>query len=158
MTFTTASGLLPAGLPFTSSGAERSWFGNGISSSAVRLYVSKRNTPVKFTTASLGKWASIENNKHSRLRCSFPVIRIYSNSNIWLRRNSEWSTYGIHDPLKNCRAKAVVRAVLRYGFAFLRAETRDDCLNMIRRGTDDMTAKPIVLQLANFGIHLVSLN
>ena len=44
MTFITASGdcrLRPAG-------AERSSFGNEISSSAVRLYVSKQNTPIKF--------------------------------------------------------------------------------------------------------------
>src|SRR5207247_6406747 len=35
-------------------GAERSWFGNTISGWAGRRYVSKRNTPIKFTTASLG--------------------------------------------------------------------------------------------------------
>jgi hypothetical protein len=49
---TTASGdccLRPAG-------AERSWFGNAVSGWAVRLYFSKRNTPITFTTASLGKW------------------------------------------------------------------------------------------------------
>ena len=56
MTFTTASGLLPAGLPFTSSGAERSRFGNGTSGWTVRLYVSKGARPIAFTTASLGRW------------------------------------------------------------------------------------------------------
>ena len=47
---TTASGdcrLRPAG-------AERSWFGNTIFGWAVRLYVSKRQRPIEFTTASLG--------------------------------------------------------------------------------------------------------
>src|SRR5437899_12504937 len=53
---TTASGdcrLRPAG-------AERSWFGNGISGWSVRLYVSERKTPVRFTTASLGKLAVVK--------------------------------------------------------------------------------------------------
>src|SRR2546426_11094488 len=48
---TTASGdgrLRPAG-------AERSWFGNTIFGWAVRVYVSKRNTPIKFTTSILGR-------------------------------------------------------------------------------------------------------
>src|SRR5262245_19638087 len=37
-TFTTASGLLPAGTAFsTSSGHERSWFGNPICGSAIKL-------------------------------------------------------------------------------------------------------------------------
>src|SRR5437762_6052442 len=56
MTFTTASGdcrLRPAG-------AERSSLGNAISVWAGRLYVSKRNTPGKFPTASLRKCATIE--------------------------------------------------------------------------------------------------
>jgi len=50
---TTASGdcrLRPAG-------AERSWFGNTIFGWAVRVYVSKRNTPIKFTTSIFGSWA-----------------------------------------------------------------------------------------------------
>src|SRR2546428_6567559 len=49
---TTASGdcrLRPAG-------AERSRFGNAISSWAVRLYVSQRKTRAKSITASLGSW------------------------------------------------------------------------------------------------------
>src|SRR5437899_11802276 len=49
---TTASGdcrLRPAG-------AERSSIGNAISDWAVRLYVSKRETWTKSTTASLGSW------------------------------------------------------------------------------------------------------
>jgi len=47
------------GWPFTSSGAERSWFGNTIFDWAVRLYVSKRKTRAKSITASLGKWTFI---------------------------------------------------------------------------------------------------
>jgi len=56
---TTASGdcrLRPAG-------AERSWFGNAISSWAVRDYVSKRKTRTKSITASLGKWTVSENKR-----------------------------------------------------------------------------------------------
>src|SRR5438128_10288740 len=67
MTFTTASGdcrLRPAG-------AERSSLGNAISVWAGRLYVSKRNTPVKFPTASLGKCATIESKEQSGLWHAF---------------------------------------------------------------------------------------
>src|SRR5205823_14220674 len=39
-----------------------------ISSSAASLYVSKRNTPVKFTTASLGSW-------HQFKSCADDVIQ-----------------------------------------------------------------------------------
>src|SRR2546422_3053461 len=70
---TTASGdcrLRPAG-------AERSWFGNGISGWAVRLYVSKRKTRAKSITASLGRWQSRwrpPRTKHLRIR-RIPYIR-----------------------------------------------------------------------------------
>src|SRR6266702_1720340 len=68
---TTASGdcrLRPAG-------AERSWFGNGISGWAVRLYVSKRKTRAKSITASLGSWIAIENNTHHVSRCPFRITK-----------------------------------------------------------------------------------
>ena len=61
MTFTTASGLLPAGIAvYVPPGAERSRFGNTISIWTVRLYVSKRERPIEFTTASLGKWTFLD--------------------------------------------------------------------------------------------------
>src|SRR5436309_2170298 len=63
---TTASGdcrLRPAG-------AERSWFGNGISRWAVRLYASNRTRGTKSITASLGSRMSIENKEQSRLLAS----------------------------------------------------------------------------------------
>ena len=57
MTFTAASGLLPAGIcRLRPPGAERSRFGNTISIWTVRLYVSKRERPIEFTTAILGSW------------------------------------------------------------------------------------------------------
>src|SRR5436309_4112341 len=60
---TTASGdcrLRPAG-------AERSWSGNTIFGWAVRVYVSKGARPIAFTTSSLGRWAS-ENEQAHELR------------------------------------------------------------------------------------------
>ena len=78
MTCTTASGLLPAGIAvYVQRGPERSRSGNTIFGWAVRVYVSKRNTPIKFTTSILGRWQSRwrpPRTKHLRIR-RIPYIR-----------------------------------------------------------------------------------
>src|SRR5438874_7366465 len=103
MTFTTASGLLPAGLPFTTSGAERSRFGNGTSGWTVRLYVSKGARSIAFTTSSLGRWASIESKDQSRITASTISIQTAVIFIFHLRVQFKWAAIGLHAVMMQTR-------------------------------------------------------
>src|SRR5205085_5021144 len=71
-TFTTASGLLPAGIAiYVQRGPNGVVLEMGYPVGLEDLYVSMGERPIEFTTASLGNWRSIENKQHWRLWSSF---------------------------------------------------------------------------------------